>query len=174
MINIIPNFLQQETIDLIIEKYKSSVGKPVFEVNDMGRWQSNLHHGNFGPVYILPLDQELAPHLHSKMQSNNEFKDHVVSACFLHVWQQGSGINWHHDSIGENHRIGMTVYLNPSWNVNWGGLLLWEKDGQTGWFSPQYNYAVWIQSPLWHSVSIINRAAEYPRLSLQLFLEKRK
>ena len=172
MINVIQNFFDQSTIDLIYKKYEGSCGKPNFEINEMGRWGPDLYAGNFGPVYILPMDTDFDPYINQALSKVPQFDGHVVSACFLHVWQQGSGINWHHDSLDSNHRIGLTVYLNPSWNVNWVGLFLWEKDGQTGWFSPQYNFAVWIQSPLWHSVSIITRAATSPRLSLQLFLEK--
>jgi len=174
MINIIPNFFDQEVIDHIYNKYENAKGKPLFEINDMGRWQSDLHIGNFGPVYILPMGEEFTPYIKPVIENNPDFAEHTMSACFLHVWQQGSGINWHHDSLGDHHRIGLTVYLNPSWNVNWGGLFLWEKDGNTGWYCPQYNSAVWLQSPLWHSVSLISRAAPTPRISLQLFLERRK
>lgn len=173
MINIVPDFLDQLTIDFIYQKYENAKGKPLFEINEMGRWQSNLYDGNFAPVYILPLDNDLSPYINPRLSRISAFDNYTISASFLHVWQPGSGINWHHDSIGDNHRIGLTVYLNPGWNVNWGGLFLWEKDMQTGWVCPQYNYAVWLHSPLWHSVSIISKAATTPRLSLQLFLEKK-
>ena len=173
IVNIIPNFLEQEKIDLILRKYEDSKGKSAFEINEMGRWAENLYAGNFGPVYIISLYNELLPYLQERFKAIPEFAEHTkVSACFLHIWQPGSGINWHHDSLEDNHRIGFTVYLNPTWNVNWGGLFLWEKNHQTGWICPQYNMAVWLQSPLWHSVSLITRAASTPRLSLQIFLEK--
>ncbi len=172
-INIIPNFLSQETIDLIFKKYEDSKGKAAFEINEMGRWGADLYAGNFGPVYIISMYEELAAYFQYRFKSIPEFDEYkTVSACFLHIWQHGSGINWHHDSLGDNHRVGFTIYLNPNWNVNWGGLFLWEKHGQTGWICPQYNMAVWLKSPLWHSVSLITRAAPTPRFSLQLFLEK--
>lgn len=174
MLNIIPNFLDQEVIDLILEKYEYAKGKPFFEINEMGRWAEELYAGNFGPVYILPMFTELCNTLNPKFYSLPEFTDYQMNACFLHVWQPGSGINWHLDNPNSDERIGFTVYLNQEWNVNWGGLLLWEKFGQTGWYSPQYNNAVWFHSPFWHSVTMVSRAANTPRLSLQIFLDRKK
>lgn len=173
MINVVQNFLDQPVLDTILQKYEDSKGKPLFEINEMGRWGSDLYNGNFGPVYVLPMFTELCEYLNPKLAAMAGFEEYYMTACFLHSWQHGSGINWHMDSVSDKTRIGLTVYLNQQWSVNWGGLFLWEKDGNTGWYNPQYNSAVWFESPLWHSVSIISRAAAYPRLSLQVFLEKR-
>lgn len=173
MINIIQNFLDVDVVNYITNKYEQSKGHPVFEINEMARWPSSLYEGNFGPVYILPLFNELKDYFNPKFANSPQFANHSMSACFLHIWQPGSGINWHQDSVDINNpRIGLTVYLNNEWSTNWGGLMLWEKDGITGWYNPHFNSSVWFEGPFWHSVSIISRAAPYPRLSLQIFMDK--
>lgn len=174
MINIVQDFLDQSLIDSILNNYEDAKGKPLFEVNEMGRWHQSLYDGNFGPVYVMRFPEEIQQQLISRVSLIPETADYEFGTTFLHIWQPGSGINWHMDSVDTTERIGITIYLNREWSVNWGGLFLWEKDGTTGWFSPQYNSAVWFKSPLWHSVSIINRAALTPRISVQMFLNKKQ
>ena len=38
MINIVYDFLENDVYDSIINKFESSKGQAVFEVNNMGRW----------------------------------------------------------------------------------------------------------------------------------------
>lgn len=174
MINVSQNFLDQSLIDSVLGYYEEAKGKPLFEVNEMGRWHKGLYEGNFGPVYVMRFPDHIQEQIVAKTKTISDSSDYEFGTTFLHIWQPGSGINWHMDSVDGMERIGMTIYLNKEWSVNWGGIFLWEKDGTTGWIKPQYNCAVWFKSPLWHSVSLITRAAIEPRISIQIFLNKKQ
>ena len=167
---IIKNFLEEENMNALWNKYHYSKGHPLFEINDLGRWSDNLYTGNFGPVYILRLD-EWFDYFTYKFQSNIPlFNDYSLNACFMHIWQKGSGIKWHEDGTGD--RIGCTIYMNHEWNANYGGLFLYIKDGANNWYCPEYNDCVWFESPMWHSVSILSNDIPEPRFSVQLFWDK--
>lgn len=167
--NIIKNFLDEENMQNLWNKYEQSKGHPLFEINDLGRWVSPLYQGNFGPVYILRLD-EWRDFFYDKLCNVSLFKDYQLSACFMHIWQKGSGIRWHEDGTGN--RIGVTIYMNRKWDVNWGGIFLYQKNGDNKWYCPEYNDCVYFESPLWHSVSIISNDIPEPRMSVQLFWDK--
>jgi Rps23 Pro-64 3,4-dihydroxylase Tpa1-like proline 4-hydroxylase len=172
--NIINQFLEDEVMKEIIKKYKDSRGEAVFEINEMARWPSSLYEGNFGPVYVLRLD-EFKDYFTKKFSTVDPiFQDYKLGPCFMHIWQKGSGIRWHHDGSDEfPKRIGATIYLNERWDSGWGGLFIYEnKYGHCGWYCPQYNSCVWFESPMWHHVSIINSNVPFPRLSIQLFFDR--
>lgn len=173
MINLIENFLEKDKIDYVLEKYQSSKGKPVFEINEFGRWDPSLLEGNYGPVYMLPMP-ELDEFFIEKFQKVDPiFSNYKLGTVFLQIWTNGSGINWHHDDENGG-RIAATIYLNDYWNLNWGGLLLYQyNEGKNwGWMNPHKNRCVWFKSPLWHSVSLITRAATEPRISIQIFFDR--
>lgn len=173
MLELIDDFLEKPIIDFVLNKYQSSKGKPVFEINEFGRWEPSLLEGNYGPVYMLPIP-ELDEYFIDKFNAiNPEFGAAKLQTIFLQIWTNGSGINWHHDDASDG-RIAATIYLNEYWNMNWGGLFLYQSNEMRswGWINPHYNRCVWFKSPLWHSVSLISKAAPYPRLSIQLFFNR--
>ena len=57
MINRVSNFLEDEVLNSLRQKFEQSRGTPSFEVNNMGRWGAGLESGSFGPVLILPLNE---------------------------------------------------------------------------------------------------------------------
>jgi Rps23 Pro-64 3,4-dihydroxylase Tpa1-like proline 4-hydroxylase len=167
--NIIKNFLEPENMQNLWNKYEQSKGHPVFEVNDMGRWSPELYQGNFGPVYVLRLN-EWFEYFSNKFSQIPIFTQYKLNACFMHIWQRGSGIRWHEDGNGS--RIGATVYMNKTWDANYGGLFLYQNDNVNSWYLPEHNDCVWFQSPMWHSVSLLAADAPEPRLSVQLFFDQ--
>ena len=173
MIYAIDNFLDLDLLNEIKKKFEDSKGKPAFEINEFGRWDPNLFVGNFGPVYMLPLD-EYNNYFYDKFtQVHPDFANSIVITTFLQIWTNGSGINWHTDL---DDRMAATIYLNQNWDRNWGGLFLFkgaESDNTAGWINPTYNRCVWFKSPLWHSVSLISRAAPEPRISIQIFFHRK-
>ena len=57
IINRVSNFLEQEVLTSLREKFEKSKGTPSFEVNNMGRWGAGLEAGSYSPVLILPLEE---------------------------------------------------------------------------------------------------------------------
>jgi Rps23 Pro-64 3,4-dihydroxylase Tpa1-like proline 4-hydroxylase len=165
--NLIPNFLEPHVIQEILDYYESRKGTASFEVAEHGRWVKDLYVGNMGSVYVLPLEN-FRDYFTQKFSSI--FPEYSINTIYMHIWNIGSHINWHTD--GDENRAAATIYLNELWDPNWGGLFLFDNNGHASWFNPQYNGCAYFKSPMWHSVTMINRNAQYPRLSVQLFFNK--
>lgn len=176
MINQVPNFLEPEVLQALRQKFADSRGQNVFEVNNMGRWGAGLETGSYAPVLVLKLD-EYEEYFKAKYRAMDPvFNDYNTLIVYMHVWLPGSQINWHHDSSETENapqRLSSTIYINESWNWNWGGLFLYD-DAELGqrWIFPHSNHMIWFRPPVWHSTSMVTQAAEYPRLSVQLFFYK--
>jgi hypothetical protein len=173
MINQVPNFLSTEILNEIRQKFENSKGQDKFEINNMGRWGTGLEHGSYAPVFVLKLDEYRDYFINLYKSVDPIFKDYNNLVCFLHIWPPGSQINFHHDASDGAERLSSTIYINESWNWNWGGFFLYDDEHLgNGWVYPHPNLMVWFQPPVWHSTSMITLAAEHPRLSIQLFFTK--
>lgn len=172
-INRLANFLEPDVLQSLRQKYEKSKGTPSFEVNNMGRWGAGLESGSYAPVLILPLEEYKQYFIEKYCSMNPVFKDYPNLTCFMHIWLPGSQINWHHDESTNNPRLSSTIYINENWNWNWGGMFLYDHPefGQ-GWVFPHPNTAIWFVPPLWHSTTMVTLAADFPRLSIQLFFNK--
>lgn len=175
MIHTVHNFLEPEILAAILKKFDDSKGTAAFEVNDMGRWGKGLEAGSYAPVFILPLEEYKEYFLKKYKSVNPIFESYNNLTCFMHIWPRGSQINFHHDQVGDakDGRLSSTIYLNENWNWNWGGLFLYDDPhlGQ-GWVFPHSNKMIWFVPPIYHATSMVSLAAEYPRLSIQLFFGK--
>jgi len=175
MVNQVPNFLEQHILDEITQKFEDSKGKAAFEINNMGRWGQGLDRGSFAPVFIIPLSEYEEYFVNKYKSVDPAFADYNHATVFLHIWPPGSQINFHHDDVseGQDKRLTSTIYINPNWNWNWGGLFLYDdpEQGQR-WIFPHYNLMTWFVPPIYHGTSMLTLAAEYPRLSIQLFFTK--
>lgn len=81
----------------------------------------------------------------------------------FHVWQTGSGIQWHSDDI---YKFGATIYLNE-WNRRWGGLFLYETDKIYAEVPEPAKLVIVENDP--HSVTPILSHAPYERRSIQIW-----
>lgn len=84
-----------------------------------------------------------------------------------YAWTQLAYIPWHNDA---NHPEAATVYLNASWDPDWGGLFLWRDDeGAIHAHEPQFNSAVRNSAAVQHATTPVMLDAPEPRFTLQLF-----
>lgn len=168
-----PNFLEEDILNSLRQKYADARGKDVFEVNNMGRWGAGLESGSYSPVLILQLPEYRQYFLDKYNSYNPIFKEYQNLTVYMHIWLPGSQINWHHDQSDTTPRLSSTIYINEAWNWNWGGLFVYddEVEGQR-WIFPHSNLMVWFKPPVWHSTTMVTLAAEYPRLSIQCFFNK--
>lgn len=173
MINQVPNFLDQNMLLALRKKFEDAHGQGVFEINHMGRWGKGLEAGSYSPVLVLKLDEYADYFINRYKTVDPIFAEFNNVVCFMHAWLPGSQINWHHDSDDSYNRLSSTIYINEAWNWNWGGFFIYDDQhlGQ-GWVYPHPNLMVWFRPPVWHSTSMVTLAAEFPRLSIQLFFTK--
>src|SRR5215475_8007582 len=89
---------------------------------------------------------------------------------YCHIWEKLGFIPWHNDKVSSKAREAITIYLNPQWEKNWGGIFLYREDEtpHVKGFIPSFNTAIRNSGNLSHSVSIISPDAKEPRVSVQL------
>jgi hypothetical protein len=86
-----------------------------------------------------------------------------------YVWMRGSGISRHNDG---KHRFGATIYLNRTWNSDYGGIFMWEPEdsgGDVRVACPTFNTMVLNDNRLIHSVTPVSTIAPEHRLTLQIW-----
>jgi hypothetical protein len=92
----------------------------------------------------------------------------TVSQAYVHLFTRNSFIPWHDDA---KYKYTATVYLNESWNVDLGGLFLYEDEGNLKCVMPKYNNALFFVPPIGHTTTITAINAPM-RESLQIFVEE--
>jgi len=121
-----------------------------------------------------PFDQELLDYMlevgYFKRQPN-------FFHGLLYQGRANSFTHWHKDTrldFSGTERSGCSIYLNESWDENWGGWFCWKEnddDKTAHMICPEYNKAVLLSSDVLHSTTALSTVAD-TRLSLQLFFER--
>jgi hypothetical protein len=110
-----------------------------------------------------PLKKPIASHISSYLP------DHDDLVIQHYVWMRGSGISWHNDG---KFRFGATIYLNRTWNPDYGGIFMWEPEDSGGDLRaacPTFNTMVLNDKKLFHRVTPVSTNAPEYRLTLQIW-----
>lgn len=130
-------------------------------------WSSDVFKGSF-PVQCRLMDEK-----YTEKILNNLFEKNIIDnknySVNNFVWTRLSYIPWHNDGIYEGGAV--TIYLNPIWDENWGGIFMYreENSDEIHGIMPKFNTAVKVNNYTLHSVSFISPLASCPRYTLQLF-----
>jgi hypothetical protein len=122
--------------------------------------------GVSNPVLVTMVSDEIAKLVFDSLIQKGiiDTADNLV--CLNYIWTHGSYIPIHTDS---GHEFSMTIYLNPEWIVDWGGLFLYEDtDGTYRAIVPKFNTAVLNSEATPHTVTLVANNSP-PRVTLQLF-----
>jgi len=136
-------------------------------------WQSTLTDHYDGAVYYASIDEFDNIENHPKAF---EIKDKIQTAfdktidwdssrLLIHVWDYGSGINWHSDSHCD---FGMTIYLNHTWEKHWGGIFKYIEGDEVKEIFPAPGKCIVNDNSTWHSVTKLT-TRNPQRFTLQLF-----
>lgn len=87
---------------------------------------------------------------------------------YIHLFSRNSFIPWHDD---KKYPYTATVYLNETWDVDFGGLFLYEDDSNLKCIMPKFNTAVYFEPPLGHATTVTTINAPL-RESLQIFVDE--
>jgi hypothetical protein len=117
----------------------------------------------------LVLIHKLSPDtiLHQKISLDVKAKCqiHKMKSIQFYYWTQGSHIPWHSDS---NHNGGLTIYLNTTWNEDWGGIFLYKHGDSIGGYYPKPNRSIVQCGGIEHSVAPTTKNSDI-RLTIQIF-----
>jgi len=159
------NSISQELWKRCIDDVNSSLSDDTWKVSNLS-WSDTIKRGINGTCLIKKVDTEL------RLDILNEIKDFLpyfsnISMNY-HVWLPNSGISSHDDL---NHKFGATIYLNKNWDVDFGGLFVWEKFDSSGMKAlvPECRTLVLNDSHEKHLVTIVSNYIPEPRISIQIF-----
>ena len=93
-----------------------------------------------------------------------------IEKFVLHSMRDNSGINWHGDN---NHKYGITYYINRRWNLKFGGEFLFTDEKSNGFIPLVGNSLVIIKAPFNHKVTPVMNPL-VPRKTIQIFITKEK
>jgi hypothetical protein len=131
-------------------------------------WDEGLKTGVAGncltTLVAEPLRQQLIAEIAPLLPACDE--DELI---FMHyIWTRGSGISGHDD---HGWRFGATIYLNESWDMNFGGLFAWKtKESEAlNLLCPEYNTIVLNDDSEQHYVTQISPLSTTNRITLQIF-----
>lgn len=130
------------------------------------QWDVPLWIGHRGSCYIYSISQTVTGKLSDYIKDNLDVADYTKISASFHIWDHNSGINWHNDT---KYVWGATVYLNKTWNEDWGGIFRWRDGEDENEIAPIHNLMVINDVSQMHMVTPINNRAEQYRTSLQIF-----
>ena len=145
-----------------------------YSISNLSSSEISFHTNHVWPPHIvqdsnLVLIHKLSPDtiLHQKISHTVQHKCqiHKMYSIQFYYWTQGSHIPWHNDS---GYKGGLTIYLNPHWNEDWGGILLYKDGNAIGGYYPKSNRSIMLCGEIPHSVAPTTKNSDI-RLTIQIF-----
>lgn len=163
------NVLSTETLNHCHEELKSLMGEPVWRCSDQF-WGEEIKVGVTGVCTSTFVSNELLNKVRGDLLSY--LPAHNRLSAQHYIWHKHSGISIHNDWAYD---FAATVYLNPEWNLDWGGLFMWKDPVTQGIHGhvPEYNTMVVNTQKTEHFVTLMSPLAPTNRFTLQIwgFLE---
>ena len=134
---IIKNYLNDHDLDVLVDLshavHKHPDMKHRFR-SSYSSWDHSIIQSST-PVLIWDIPIGFLEQNGVNLKNYDELKN--ADGFMLYFWPTGSYIPWHNDGAWE---IAGTIYLNKTWNKDWGGFLCWDKgNNEHGMMVPQYN-----------------------------------
>lgn len=159
---IIDKVLSEKLLLKLEEELSNKISANCWSVSHIV-WDDYLVDGITGSVLISPVEENkelLREELQSILPKTKLFTPN------FHVWMRGSGINTHADT---NHEYGATLYLNPEWNFDWGGLFCWQEGNEVNTLLPKQNVLVLNDKHEKHYVTPISNTCDHMRITIQIW-----
>jgi len=167
MITVKNNFLDEAFINNFIQNIikESQEYKPIWKSNI--NWGENIVKGS-SLVLAYEIKKEELNYIKSKfIELDDKFKDKEIVGHF-YIWTRGSNIPMHNDS---NYEYGCTIYLNKHWEVDWGGLYIWQEGDKFNIEKPEFNKLIINKGNTKHGTTLLNYNIPEERLTLQIFFK---
>ena len=152
-------------VDLILQ-IKNCVLDKKTEITNHSDWDQNIVQGS-ARVDIFTLATPFREQVINCYADYVDLKKYSFIYVSYYKWLPGSFIPFHNDN---HYSLASTIYLNESWNIDYGGLFLYEKNKDIKAYVPKYNSAVINDNNVPHGTSIISPTAP-KRETLQVFFK---
>jgi len=168
-IKIFENFLELDFIKNL--KFILHNEVPNFIWKSSLSWPDNIRKSS-SLILICNLNNEKYIYNYFREKYNNlfsELKDKKIIINY-YIHSKLSYIPFHGD---EDHVFASTIYLNEHWNVDYGGLFLYQEDNEIKAIVPKFNLAVTNSNNIKHGTSLTTMDAPY-RETIQIFFNQVK
>ena len=120
-------------------------------------------------IFCFDLDEELKNIVFKELVNKSILPSVPKSSqAYVHLFSRNSFIPWHDD---HTYIFTVTVYLNKSWDIDFGGLFIYQEDSELKCLFPKYNTAAHFKPPVGHTTTATNINAPF-RESLQIFVKE--
>ena len=158
------NVLSQELIQNCWKEVEYLLTLPVWSSSST-IWEEGIKQGVTGSTLITKvpiITENKIIECISKYYPNDT--EYVIQ---YFIWQNNSGIAFHADG---NYRSGATIYLNEDWDKNFGGLFVWQEEGNEIMkaIAPKRNMMVLNNKREFHSVTPISPLCKEFRCTIQI------
>lgn len=165
---IIKDFIDADFIQDILKENEDLNYSSVWKSN-LG-WQSEILKSS-GIVLIRDLNLEQKNRIIESLVSK-ELLDNSLSfelEAHVYLWTKGSFIPWHADKeYDDKVRYAATLYLNETWDIDWGGLFLYKNGDDIKAEIPNFNKLIFNDENFPHATTILSDNSDL-RITVQLF-----
>ena len=131
-------------------------------------WQPDITVGIVGNCMSTVISDELKEMILTDI-------GHLLPKCSYHlmqiyVWTKNSGISLHND----DDRLGVTIYMNQTWDMDYGGIFLWQPKNESEFkvIVPEFNAMVVNDEDERHMVTPISPLVDQFRITIQIWGQK--
>ncbi len=158
------NVCDSNLLDMLHQDYESQLKEPVLLTSK--NWDENLKIGIDGLVKVFPVNDSISK-LIRKILVKKVHNTRLYNMNFVYqVMPYQAGISKHCD---DTHHFAATLYLNKVWDINYGGIFIYEDNLTLKAHCPTYNTLIVNDNKALHLVTPVTKAATTARVTLQCF-----
>ena len=155
--------LREEVLESVLIELSENIEEDVWGSNRRF-WNPRLLSNNLGTVSVKTISDKLKIKVLDSLKNILPKSNNIVVQ--MYVWDTNSGISIHDDS---SHVFAATVYLNKTWDANFGGWFIWQEKDEWKVLLPEYNTLVLNDEKQNHTVTPISHQIPEARYTLQIF-----
>jgi hypothetical protein len=167
MIDIYKNVLTESTLLVVHDELIKFMNTPNIWTASTLKWDDMLKVNISGSTLVASISPAVCNFILGDLQ---DLIPHKNMSFQYYIWPPHAGISVHSDP---HVKFGATIYLNETWDINDGGLFLYENT-PNDWrvHVPEFNTMVINNDATNHMVTPVSPFAKHNRYTIQIFGEK--
>jgi len=159
------NALTQNTLALVNRELSNFMEYPDKWTCSNFMWKPNIKINISGATMMATISEGLTNVILEDIEDIiPPIKKKIIQ---YYVWTPNSGISIHND---QKYKFGATIYLNDTWDINDGGIFLYQHNGDD-WRAhiPSFNTMMINDTGSLHMVTPVSPFAKHNRYTIQIF-----
>ena len=159
------NVLTEDAFQVVIDNIKHYSKLNLWTSSSLF-WSPEIRVGNHVGVLTHLIKGPFADYIEKEI--SHFLPEYARLQIQMYLWPEGSNISWHDDN---GFSFGATIYLNRHWEINYGGLFVWEDSDtkELKILCPCKNTMVINDKKEGHCVTHVTSAAPETRMTLQIW-----